>query len=270
MATGAARPGAVAGHRQNAGCQWSQEGGFGVPRVAAPSAGRLGLVQSDFKGWASKGICWRCQANCSDIPWADTSSAAAWSRYRTSEVLARQTEQGTSVNPQFSFAWVFGRAFLHRCVALDGPGHDAGRDWKGVFRTGRRPGGGHKLFSISCVCVSACVCSSVLRVHVQLCLVSPEGLEFFRAQPRSGQIAELWNRIKFHCKTFQTQMPAAESAVGEGPRRPEASQAACEGCGEPATWCLAVSNWLWTSTNTSGQLTASLSVDSSSSCSACA
>ena len=57
-----------------------------------------------FKGWASKEICWRCKANCSDIPWTDTSTAAAWrtSRYRTSELLARQTEQGISVNPLFS------------------------------------------------------------------------------------------------------------------------------------------------------------------------
>ena len=46
MAIDAARPGVVAGHRQSVGCSWSQEGGFGVPRVAAPSAGRLGLVRS--------------------------------------------------------------------------------------------------------------------------------------------------------------------------------------------------------------------------------
>ena len=46
VAIGAAQPGAVAGHRQSAGCSWSQEGGFGVLRVAAPSAWRLGLVQS--------------------------------------------------------------------------------------------------------------------------------------------------------------------------------------------------------------------------------
>ena len=30
VAIGAARPGAVAGHRQSAGCPWSQEAGFGV------------------------------------------------------------------------------------------------------------------------------------------------------------------------------------------------------------------------------------------------
>ena len=38
--------------------------------------------------------------------------------------------------PSVLFAWVFGRAHLHRCVALDGPGHDARRDWKCVFRSG--------------------------------------------------------------------------------------------------------------------------------------
>ena len=103
--------------------------------------------------------------------------------------------------PSALFAWVFGRAHLHRCGALDGPGHDAGRDWKCVFRSGRRPGWDTSM------CVRACVfvCSSVLRVHVQLCLVSPASPGFFRAQSRSGWIAELWNRIKLHCKTFHTQ-----------------------------------------------------------------
>ena len=94
VAIGAARQGAVAGHRHCAGSSWSQGGGFGVPRVAAPSL----FV---FKGWASKEICWRCKANCSFMHWTDTSTAAArrTSRYRTSELLARQTEQGISVDP---------------------------------------------------------------------------------------------------------------------------------------------------------------------------
>ena len=163
-----------------------------------------------FKGWASKEICWRCKANCSDIPWTDTSTAAAWrtSRYRTSELLARQTEQGISVNPLFSLPGFFGRAHLHRCVALDGPGHDAGRDRKFIFRSGRRLGR-HTICFLFPVCVSAlvclCVCSSVPCVHVQLCFVSPAGPGLFRAQSRSGRIAELWNRIKLHYKTFHTQ-----------------------------------------------------------------
>ena len=42
-------------------------------------------------------------------------------------------------------------------------------------------------------------------------------------------------------------IPAAESDVGDDPRRPEASQAACEGCGDPPLDA-------WTSTSTSGQL----------------
>ena len=69
---------------------------------------------------------------------------------------------------------------------------------------------GRKLFSISCMCVSACVlfvcaCLSVLGVHVQLCFVSTAGPGLCRAQSRSGGIAELWNTIKLHCKTFHTQ-----------------------------------------------------------------
>ena len=101
VAIGAARPGAVTGHRQSAGCSWSQEGGCGVPRVAAPSAARLGLVLCLVR-LQRVGV--PCKANCSDIPWTDTSSAAAWrtSRYRTSESLARQTEQGINVNPLLS------------------------------------------------------------------------------------------------------------------------------------------------------------------------
>ena len=66
--------------------------------------------------------------------------------------------------------------------------------------------GGHKLFSISCMCVCACVlCSSVLRVHVKLCFVSLAGPGFFRAQSSTSQIAELWNKTKLHYKTFHTQ-----------------------------------------------------------------
>ena len=76
------------------------------------------------------------------------------------------------------------------------------------FRSGRRLGWDTTCFLFP-VCVSAlvclCVCSSVLRVHVQLCFVSPAGPGFFCAQPRSGRIAELWNRIKLHYKTFHTQ-----------------------------------------------------------------
>ena len=133
VAIGAARAGAVAGHRQSAGCSWSQEGGFGVPRVAAPRATGLGTKPST----PSKEICWRCNANCSEILWIG----------RTQDVV--------------NFLYVC----LHFC---------------------------------------ACVCSSVLRVHVQLCVVSPASPGLFRAQLRSGQIAELWKRIKLRYKTFHT------------------------------------------------------------------
>ena len=47
VAIGAARPSAMVGHRQARAARGrKQGGGFGVPRVAAPSAERLGLVQS--------------------------------------------------------------------------------------------------------------------------------------------------------------------------------------------------------------------------------
>ena len=114
---------------------------------------------------------------------------------------------------------------------------------------------GHKLFSISCVCVClrlwscerVCVCSSMLRVHVQPCVVSPAGFGFFRTQSRSGRIAELWNQDQTSLLDVPHAIPAAESDVGDDPRRPEASQAACEGCGDPPLDA-------WTSTSTSGQL----------------
>ena len=72
-----------------------------MPRVAAPSAGRLGLVLCLVR-LQRVGV--PCKANCSDILLTDTSSVGAWrtSRYRTSESLARQTEQGINVNPLFS------------------------------------------------------------------------------------------------------------------------------------------------------------------------
>ena len=96
---------------------------------------------------------------------------------------------------------------------------------------------GHKMLSMSCMCVCACVlvcvCSSVLRVHVQLYVVSPAGPGPFRAQSRSGGIAKLWIRIKLHHKTFHTQSWLQSLTWETIPRRPDASQAACEGCGDP-------------------------------------
>ena len=102
----------------------------GAPRVAALRATGLGTKPS-------KEICWRCNANCSEILWTG----------RTQDVVN----------------------FLYVCLHL-----------------------------------CACVCSSVLRVHVQLCVVSPAGPGLFRAQSRSGRIAELWKRIKLRHKTFPT------------------------------------------------------------------
>ena len=136
-----------------------------------------------FKGWASKEICWRCKANCSDILWT-------------------------------------GRTRLEICLS-----------------SGSQATVGHKMLSISCMCVCACVlvcvCSSVLRVHVQVCVVSPAGPGPFRAQSRSAGIAKLWIRIKLHHKAFHTQSWLESLTWEMIPRRPDASQAACEGCGDP-------------------------------------
>ena len=67
---------------------------------------------------------------------------------------------------------------------------------------------GHKLFSFSCTCACACVfvCVSVCAPRarpVVFCLSCRPW--FFREQSRRGRIAELWNMIKLHYKTFHTQ-----------------------------------------------------------------
>ena len=225
---------------------------------------KCGMTLFGFKGWASKETCWRCKANCSDTPWTDASTAEAWrtSRYRTSELLGaadRARDQCQTLcshrlgfRPR-SFAstccirwtWAQRRSRLAVCFPIYSPARV-----------------GYKLFSISCSCVCACVlvlvcvcaCLSVLRVHVQLCSVSLAGPGHFRAHSRSGQVAELWNTIKLHNKTFHTQS-RLQTLKGDDPRRPEASQVACQTSGDPpATWCFAASNWRWTSTSTIGQL----------------
>ena len=208
VAIGAARPGAVGGHR----CSWSQEGGFGCHALLLQVRGDWAWYKAlfGFKGWASKEICWRCMANCSDIPWTDTSTAAAWrtSRYRTSELLARQTEQGISVNPLFSLPGFS----VEGCVASI-----CCTRWVWARRRTRldiyvsiwsQAGLGHNLFSFSCMCVCACmfVCVRLCSECTSSCVfVSPASPGFFCAQSRSGRIAELWNRIKLHYKTLHTQ-----------------------------------------------------------------
>ena len=111
--------------------------------------------------WASKGV--DAQGNLlgsakavgSGIPWTGASTARGTEdvpkpRNGAAGAPDRARDQ---CQPSVLFVWVFGRAHLHRCVALDGLGHDAGRDWQSVFRSG------HKLFSISCVvCLTLCVC----------------------------------------------------------------------------------------------------------------
>ena len=194
MAIGAARQAAVAGHRHS--CSWSQEAGFGAP----------GLGTKPHH--TSKEMCWRRKAGCGGTPWTGTSTTAARkkSRFRTSELLASQTEQG-SVSTLCSLCLRFRSSSFAPKDALDGLGRDGGRDWQSVCRAGRRPRWDTSCFQFP-ACVSAlvclCVCVFVCAPRVQLCVVSSAGPGLFRAQWRSGQIAELWNRIKLHCETFHT------------------------------------------------------------------
>ena len=154
-----------------------------MPRVDPPSAGRLGLVQRLVRlQRVSKDICWRCKVNCSDIPWTVTSTAAArrTSRYRTSDLLARQTEQGISVNPLFSLP-----GFPAELICIDvlqSMDLGATQDATGIcfFDLAASESGAQVVFNFLYVClhllVSVFVCLSVYRVHVQSCLVSPGGL----------------------------------------------------------------------------------------------
>ena len=140
------------------------------------------------------------------------------------------------------------------------------------FSIWSQAGLGHNLFSFSCMCVCACVLvcvgSSVLCVHVQLCFVPLAGPGLFCAQSRCGRIAELWNRIKLHYKTFHTQSRLQKLTwemirVDQKPPKLRAKGAETR---HLVPCCFELAR---TSTSTRGQLTASLSVDSSSSCSAC-
>ena len=164
-----------------------------------------------FKGWASKEICWRCKVDCGDILWTDTSTTAAWrtSRYRTSELLPCHTEQGISVNPLFSL-----HGFSAEVICIDvlhstglGTTQDAAGNM--FFDLVAGQAGTQVVFNFLYVCLRLClcvwVCSSIFRVHVQLFFVSIADPGFFRAQARSGWIAELWNTIKLHYKTFHMQ-----------------------------------------------------------------
>ena len=167
VAIGAARPGTVAEHRLSTGCSRSQEGSFWVPSVAAPSAWRLDMVQIlvRLQKVGVQEIRWKCNANCSDIPWTDTSTAAPWrtSRYRTSE-RARPSKGSASTlcslclgfRPSslasmcfIRWAWARRKTRLEICLSI----------WS-LGRVGR------KLFPISCMCDCACVfvCSSLCPV----------------------------------------------------------------------------------------------------------
>ena len=139
VAIGAARPSAMVGHRQARAARGRKKEALGCNAL-------LLQVRSDwawykalfgFKGWASKEICWRCKANFSDIPWTTPRAPRHGGRPDTAHRSCwRARPSKDQCQPSVLFAWVFGRAHLHRCVALDGPGHDARRDWKCVFRSG--------------------------------------------------------------------------------------------------------------------------------------
>ena len=137
-----------------------------------------------FEECESKEICWRCKANCSDIPWTDISTTAAWmtSRYRTSELMARQTEQGISVNPLFSMP-----GFSAELMCIDVlHSMDLGTTQDAIgnvfFDLVAGLTGTQAVFNFldvclrMCACVLVWVCFSVLRVHVQLCFVSLQAL----------------------------------------------------------------------------------------------
>ena len=195
VAIGAARPGAVAGHRQSAGCSWSQEEALGCHALLLQVRGDWAWYKAlfGFKGWASKEICWRCKANCSDIPWTDTSTAAAWrtSRYRTSELLARQTEQGISVNPLFSLPGLSAELIcidvLHSMdlgTTQDAIGNlffDLVAGWVGtqsVF-----------FFLNVCLRLCACVCVRLCSACMSSCVLSP--LQALGSSARSRGVAGL-------------------------------------------------------------------------------
>ena len=54
-------------------------------------------------GWASKSMCWLCQANTTDTPWTDFSMSAAWrtARHGPMEFVSKIRQQGTAPSPLF-------------------------------------------------------------------------------------------------------------------------------------------------------------------------
>ena len=104
------------------------------------------------------------------------------SRYRISELLARQTEQGISVNPLFSMP-----GFSAELMCIDVlHSIDLGTTQDPIgnvfFDLVAGLGGTQAVFNFldvclrMCACVLVWVCFSVLRVHVQLCFVSLQAL----------------------------------------------------------------------------------------------
>ena len=161
-----------------------------------------------FKGWASKDMCWRCEANCSGIPWTDTAAAWRTSRYRTSELLARQTEQGISVNPLFSLPRFSAELscidVLHSMdlgTTQDAIGHlffDLVAGWVGTQHI--------FIFLHVCLRLCACVCVRLCSECTSSCALSP--LQAPDSSARSRGAAELLScgtRSNFNYKKFHTQ-----------------------------------------------------------------
>ena len=123
------------------------------------------------------------------------------------------------------FAWVVGQSSF---ASMSQHSMDLGMNLKDaigrvMLRSRRQAGSGHNLLAFSCMCVCACVLVCVFVCALRACpvvrFVSPAGPELFLAQSRSGRIAELWNRIKHHYKTFVAQSRLQSTDVADDPHR---------------------------------------------------
>ena len=87
------------------------------------------------------------------------------SRYRTSELLARQIAQGISVNPLFSFPGFSAELILHRVLHSMDLGTTQDAIGNLFFDLVASQGGTQVVFNFLCVCVCACG-----RVSVCVCV----------------------------------------------------------------------------------------------------
>ena len=154
----------------------SQERGFGVPRVAAPSAGRLGLVQSlvrlqkmgvhgNFAGCAKPTAVTFFGPTPQPPRHGGRPDTAHWSCWR-----ARPSKGSASTLcalclrfPSSSFAsmcctrWTWPRRRTRLAICFS--------NWSQAWV-------GRKLFSMSCICVCACVCVCLCSACMSSCALS--------------------------------------------------------------------------------------------------